>query len=71
MIPRPEQLTIEQKAELYQKLKGSIFLRLLSGRYLRIDSEDCKDRFYDIDTEVTTVQLKNDMVFEQFLKDKF
>lgn len=56
---------IEQLAELYQKLKGSIFLRLAQTRSYW-HSLEIKNRIYIDDIEL--IEATTDMTFEDFVK---
>lgn len=67
-----EDRKLERLAELYQKLKGSIFLRLCgdflpSGIY---ESDVKKTIYWEEDTNYPrTLELKREMSFEDFLQE--
>ncbi len=57
--------SIEELAELYQKLKGSIFLRL--NKYQSYQNE-VKTQFYDVKAEeVLGYEWKKEMTFQEFV----
>lgn len=72
----PYQSQIEPLAKIYQKLKGSIFLRLGPRNFFF--TEDIKESIYplniygeqeyDARSDAVISELKEDMTFEQFLR---
>jgi len=64
---------VDELAELYLKLKGSIFLRLVPYQYHSVANEDIKqriqrDRNADPESEWPVCLLNRDMTFEEFYK---
>ena len=64
-------LDIEHLAELYQKLKGSIFLRLVSYQFGSIFNTDIKEliqKKFDSDRCIFQIRhLNRDLTFEEFV----
>lgn len=62
-------LDIEKLAELYQKLKGSIFLRLVSYCFGNIYNTDVKEKIGEQKkAEYKEIyQLNRDLTFEEFV----
>ncbi len=57
--------SVEELAELYQKLKGSIFLRLNQDKP---NTGEYKKQFYDINTEeVLGYEWEKEMNFQEFV----
>jgi len=62
-------LDIEHLAELYQKLKGSIFLRLVSYCFGNIFNTDIKEKLGKQEDKgyVEIYHLNRDLTFEEFV----